>query len=85
VTVGEGDTQRTYTETRYFRGMHGDTLPSGTRSVDVTDSNGGTWPDEDWFAGMVREQVTTAKAKASGTPEEQLAALLATGDTWTIN
>lgn len=57
-TVGEGDTRRTHTETRYFRGMDGDKLPSGTRSVNVTDSNGGTWPDEDWFAGMVREQIT---------------------------
>lgn len=58
VTVGEGDTERTYTESRYFRGMHGDKLPSGTRNVQVTDSNGGTWPDEDWFAGMAREQIT---------------------------
>ncbi|BCB75119.1 hypothetical protein GCM10022251_35170 [Phytohabitans flavus] len=22
----------------------------GTRTVNVTDSKGGTWPDEDWFA-----------------------------------
>jgi 2-oxoglutarate ferredoxin oxidoreductase subunit beta len=36
------------------------------------------------YDALVREQVTTAKAKASGTPEEQLASLLATGDTWTI-
>jgi YD repeat-containing protein len=57
-TVGEGDTRQTYTETRYFRGMHGDKLPSGTRNVNVTDSNGGTWRDDDWFAGMVREQIT---------------------------
>jgi 2-oxoglutarate ferredoxin oxidoreductase subunit beta len=34
---------------------------------------------------LVREQLTAAKAKATGTPEEQLASLLSTGDTWTIN
>jgi RHS repeat-associated protein len=70
VTVGEGDTEQRYTETRYFRGMHGDKLPSGTRSVDVTDSQGGTWPDRDWFAGMAREQVTfngPGGAEVSGT------------------
>jgi RHS repeat-associated protein len=38
--------------------MDGDKLPSGTRSVDVTDSKGGTWPDRDWFAGMPRENIT---------------------------
>jgi 2-oxoglutarate ferredoxin oxidoreductase subunit beta len=35
---------------------------------------------------LVREQVATEQAKANGhSPEEQLAELLATGDTWTIN
>jgi 2-oxoglutarate ferredoxin oxidoreductase subunit beta len=34
---------------------------------------------------LVQEQLAAAKAKASGTPEEQLAGLLSTGDTWTIN
>ncbi|GAA1887496.1 2-oxoacid:ferredoxin oxidoreductase subunit beta [Asanoa iriomotensis] len=32
----------------------------------------------------VREQTDSAKAKATGTPEEQLAGLLTSGDTWTI-
>ena len=34
---------------------------------------------------LVREQLTAAKVTATGTPEEQLASLLSTGDTWTIN
>ncbi|GAB3144306.1 2-oxoacid:ferredoxin oxidoreductase subunit beta [Micromonospora sonneratiae] len=34
---------------------------------------------------VVQSQVETAKAKATGTPEEQLAGLLASGDTWTIS
>jgi 2-oxoglutarate ferredoxin oxidoreductase subunit beta len=35
---------------------------------------------------LVQEQLVTAKAKVNGsTPEEQLAALLSSGDTWTIN
>jgi 2-oxoglutarate ferredoxin oxidoreductase subunit beta len=33
---------------------------------------------------VVQEQVATAKATVDRTPEQQLAALLATGDTWTI-
>lgn len=57
VTVGEPGEQ-TYSVMTYFRGMNGDHLPSGSRSVSLTDSLGGGWPDENWFAGMVREQVT---------------------------
>lgn len=51
VTVGDPGEQ-TYTETQYFRGMHGDRLNTGggTRSVAV-----GGVADEDWFAGMTRE------------------------------
>ena len=54
VTTGDAG-ERTYTETRYFRGMHGDrAAPSGgTRSVTV---DGIT--DADWFAGMTREVKT---------------------------
>lgn len=51
VTVGDPGEQ-TYTETRYFRGMHGDraTPSGGTRSVSV---DGIT--DEDWYNGLTRE------------------------------
>jgi 2-oxoglutarate ferredoxin oxidoreductase subunit beta len=37
------------------------------------------------YDALVREQVEVAKAGSSGTAEEQLAGLLASGDTWTIN
>ncbi|WP_203900607.1 polymorphic toxin-type HINT domain-containing protein [Virgisporangium aliadipatigenens] len=59
--VGElvGDPgEQTYSESLYYRGMNGDKLPSGTRAVTVTDSQGGAGPDEDWFAGMTRETRT---------------------------
>jgi RHS repeat-associated protein len=51
VTLGEVGEQ-TYTETRYFRGMHGDKAsPSGgTRTVTIDGIN-----DDDWFAGATRE------------------------------
>ena len=53
VTTGDPGEQ-TYTETRYFRGMHGDRLsPSGTRTVTI---DGIT--DSDWYAGTVRESKT---------------------------
>lgn len=53
VTVTNG---ATVTETRYFRGMHGDPLPDGTtKTVTVKDSEGGTLTDTVWLNGMVRE------------------------------
>lgn len=57
VTGGNGKTQTTKTEYRYFRGMHGDELPDngGTRNVSVTDSTGGSYVDYDEFAGMQLE------------------------------
>ncbi|MEV4138701.1 2-oxoacid:ferredoxin oxidoreductase subunit beta [Dactylosporangium sp. NPDC049742] len=36
------------------------------------------------YDDLVRDQLTAAKAKAKGTPEEELGALLNSGDTWTI-
>ncbi|MFC4046554.1 2-oxoacid:ferredoxin oxidoreductase subunit beta, partial [Dactylosporangium siamense] len=40
--------------------------------------------DRPAYDDLVRDQLTTAKAKANGTPEEELGALLNSGDTWTI-
>ncbi|MFC4997417.1 2-oxoacid:ferredoxin oxidoreductase subunit beta [Dactylosporangium cerinum] len=40
--------------------------------------------DRPAYDDLVRDQLTTAKAKAKGTPEEELGALLNSGDTWTI-
>ncbi|MCW6004754.1 hypothetical protein K1W54_09165 [Micromonospora sp. CPCC 205371] len=57
-TLGEPGEQ-TYSETRYFRGMHGDKQPSGTRTARVTDSKGrATIDDHDEYAGMPRETIT---------------------------
>ncbi|MEV4373733.1 RHS repeat-associated core domain-containing protein [Nonomuraea sp. NPDC049637] len=57
-TTGEGGA-RTQVETRYFRGMNGDRLPSGTRSVQLPAAGGApAVADEDAFAGLVREVVT---------------------------
>jgi RHS repeat-associated protein len=46
-------------ETIYFRGMDGDTLPNnGTRSVSVTDSDGVAHADSAWFNGQSLESMT---------------------------
>jgi RHS repeat-associated protein len=56
--TGQAPEARTFVETRYMRGMHGDKLSSGTRTVQVGNSqNSTTVPDEDWWAGQVREQI----------------------------
>ncbi|WJK35492.1 RHS repeat-associated core domain-containing protein [Solwaraspora sp. WMMA2065] len=55
VTVGDPGEQ-TYVETKYFRGMHGDKQPSGTRNVSVTGTGVPTVNDEDSYAGLVREK-----------------------------
>ncbi|WP_344618931.1 RHS repeat-associated core domain-containing protein [Dactylosporangium salmoneum] len=44
-------------ETMYFRGMDGDKTATGTRTATVPDSDGGTVPDANWFAGQEREKV----------------------------
>ncbi|MET8827826.1 HYD1 signature containing ADP-ribosyltransferase family protein [Streptomyces sp. NPDC004610] len=56
-------TARGMTETRYFRGMHGDPLPGGsTRSVSVVDSTGAAIAtDRKQYAGRVAETLTYAK------------------------
>ncbi|WP_436888253.1 polymorphic toxin-type HINT domain-containing protein [Nocardiopsis dassonvillei] len=53
----EGET-RSEEEHRFFRGMHGDKQPSGTRSVKVTDSEGGEHTDYDHFYGQTLETLT---------------------------
>ena len=54
VTVGDTGEQ-TYSETKYFRGMHGDRAASGTRTVTVTGTGVPTVNDEDAYAGTARE------------------------------
>lgn len=49
---------QTETETAYYRGMNGDTLPSGTSSVTLTDSQGGSHVDYDQLAGNPLETTT---------------------------
>jgi RHS repeat-associated protein len=49
---------QTETETAYYRGMNGDTLPSGTSSVTLTDSQGGSHVDDDQLAGLPLETTT---------------------------
>lgn len=58
VTSGDGQVQRTKTENRYLRGMHGDKDPDGgTRTVTVTDSTGGTHTDHDEFSSHEVENI----------------------------
>ncbi|MFJ9552415.1 RHS repeat-associated core domain-containing protein [Nocardiopsis sp. NPDC101807] len=49
---GESPTEE---EHRFFRGMHGDKQPSGTRSAKVTDSEGTEHTDHDHFYGQPLE------------------------------
>lgn len=49
---------QTMTEERFYRGMDGDKLPTGTRSVSVTDSEGGVRKDDAWLQGFEYEQQT---------------------------
>ncbi len=61
VRKGSGDDGPvTLTEQRFFRGMDGDTLPDGERSVSVTDSEGGEHTDHDWLSGRQFESITYA-------------------------
>ncbi|WP_406177937.1 ricin-type beta-trefoil lectin domain protein [Streptomyces sp. NBC_00996] len=69
-TIGGADdseqyasTERSMSETRYFRGMDGDPLPDGTtRSVTVKDSTGATIaPDKLPYQGRVAETLTYTK------------------------
>ncbi|HEX6682016.1 MAG TPA: polymorphic toxin-type HINT domain-containing protein [Candidatus Limnocylindrales bacterium] len=60
-TVKGDPGEQTREERRYFRGMHGDKMPSGTRSVQLPAIGVGNVPaanDEDAFSGMVREEIT---------------------------
>lgn len=71
VRTGAGDDgPQTETSQRFYRGMDGDKLSSGTRSVTLTDSQGGTHPDSDGLAGFPLETRTFAGvggAEVSGT------------------
>ncbi len=49
---------QTETVTHYYQGMNGDTLPSGTSSVTLTDSQGGSHVDYDQLAGEPLETTT---------------------------
>ncbi|MBK8447337.1 MAG: hypothetical protein IPL41_11835 [Micropruina sp.] len=68
-TIAGAGTTKEVDETLYFRGMNGDraTTTGGTKTVTVTDSTGGSWPDDDWLAGTVRE---TRTLTGVGGPED---------------
>ncbi|MCK2238989.1 MULTISPECIES: RHS repeat-associated core domain-containing protein [unclassified Crossiella] len=60
VTIRKGsghDGPKTKTQQVFYRGMHGDKLPSGKREASVTDSEKGKENDEDWLNGVLREQL----------------------------
>ncbi|MGW4214797.1 RHS repeat-associated core domain-containing protein [Lentzea sp. NPDC004789] len=75
VKTRKGDPEeQTLTEKRYFRGMNGDKLPSGTRTVSMPAIAAGAVPeavDEDVFTGMVREEIVyNGGAEVSATVSE---------------
>ncbi|GAA1662669.1 RHS repeat-associated core domain-containing protein [Fodinicola feengrottensis] len=56
---GNAGGPQTVSESRYFRGMDGDLKADGShKSVSITDSTGGTAPDQVALAGTTREQDT---------------------------
>lgn len=57
----------TMTEQRFYRGMDGDELPSGTRGVTVPDSRGDTYTDHDWLQGFAYETTMFDRASVPGT------------------
>ncbi|RDI23081.1 DUF6973 domain-containing protein [Lentzea flaviverrucosa] len=72
VKARKGDPgEQTLTERRYFRGMNGDKLPSGTRPASMPAIAVGdvpATPDEDAFAGTVREEIVhNGEAEVSAT------------------
>ncbi len=56
--IGSGTDPKLKSSTLYMRGMNGDHLPTGTRSVTVTDSQGGTLADDAPLAGFPREAIS---------------------------
>ncbi len=48
----------TMSEQRFYRGMDGDKTPTGTRPVQVADSEGGLRDDSDWLDGFGYESAT---------------------------
>ncbi|MFI6033094.1 polymorphic toxin-type HINT domain-containing protein [Streptomyces sp. NPDC051315] len=55
---GAGDDVKQLTEHRYFRGLHGDKLPSGTRTSTVTTSDGTDHQDLPQYQGQLLEQIS---------------------------
>ena len=58
VIEGTDDDTQSATEHRFFRGMHGDRLPSGTRTAKVTDSKGTEHTDLNEYKGFTLEEST---------------------------
>jgi RHS repeat-associated protein len=59
----------TMTEQRFYRGMDGDKLPSETRQVTVTDSEGGVRTDSDWLSGFGFESASFEREGPSKQPD----------------
>ncbi|MEU9335748.1 RHS repeat-associated core domain-containing protein [Streptomyces sp. NPDC048290] len=57
---GGGSDVKQLTEHRYFRGLHGDKLPSGTRTSAVITSDGTSYDDLGHYQGQLLEQITYA-------------------------
>ncbi|MFC8198591.1 polymorphic toxin-type HINT domain-containing protein [Streptomyces sp. NPDC057298] len=58
--LGGGGDVKQLTEHRYFRGLHGDKLPSGARSSTATTSDGTDHADLPHYQGQMLEQLTYA-------------------------
>ncbi|MGW5052659.1 RHS repeat-associated core domain-containing protein [Actinokineospora sp. NPDC004072] len=72
----------TMTETRYYRGMDGDRLPSGTRSASVVDTEGGSRTDSEWLRGLSFETATFEREGPSDQADPPRVAKTITDPVW---
>jgi YD repeat-containing protein len=72
----------TMSEQRFYRGMDGDRLPAGTRSVQVEDSEGGKRTDADWLQGFAFESATFESEAPSSAPDPQRVSKTITDPHW---
>ncbi|WP_017546974.1 RHS repeat-associated core domain-containing protein [Nocardiopsis prasina] len=86
--TGHPDETRTEVEHLYYQGMNGDHLPSGKRTVRVTDSTGTSVDDDPVFNGQLRESIVRngvggeVVSKTISTPWKKRTA--STSHSWTL-
>ncbi|MFC4851874.1 polymorphic toxin-type HINT domain-containing protein [Actinophytocola glycyrrhizae] len=76
------DGPRTMSEQRFYRGMHGDKQPSGTRPATVTDSEGAERDDFEWLQGFSFETAMFEREAASNATDPRRISKTITHPVW---